>query len=414
MENQITKEELQKGLEALQEESTKAIEAAKNAAVKESKDAVAEATKALDDVKAEKDELIRRVGELEKRTKSNSEAPQSLVHMVDKWLSDNIETIKKNYKANNGIISLDGIEKAVGNMTSANITLPTALPAGYVTEQQGASNVRLRRPSILDHVNTFSTDSKTLTYVEAEPGEGGFAVVLEGGLKPQLDLDFVERFVQPTKFAGWIKVTDELIEDFPRMRDVIVNYLREKHDLFKEAQVYAYINTNATSYATGGSLAGSVTMPNIMDVVAAMQSQILNTPNYTDEPPFMGDTVLMNHADFFKYFGFAKDALGRPLYDNGYQSGMVFRLNGFSFVATPLVTAGNIVVYDSTKINVTNYIPYHVEIGWVNDDFIRNQFVILGESRGHIYATEHDKRAFVKASIAAVIADIAVPEPDPE
>ena len=61
---------------------------------------------------------------------------------------------------------------------------------------------------------------------------------------------------------------------------------------------------------------------------------------------------------------------------------------------------------DSSKIDVTTYSPYRVEIGWVNDDFIKNQFVILGESRGHIVIKNHDKRAFVKGTIATILADL--------
>lgn len=342
-----------------------------------------------------------------KDSKGSNEAPKSLTQVVDKWLTENYETIKSNYKKGDGKIELTGLDKAVGTMTSANITLPVALPAGLVAEEQGVPRVSLRYPLISDHVNSFRTNQKTLTYVEASAGEGDFAVVAEGGLKPQLDIDFVERFVQPTKFAGWIKVTDELIEDYPRMRDTIVTYLVEKHNLFKEAQILAYMNTNSTAYVpVTNPLSKGVLMPNIMDVVAALQSQILNSPNYTDEADFMGDTILMNRGDFFLMFGAAKDALGRPLYAQGYQANRVFSYNGYTFVASSKIPTGTIYAYDSRKIDVTSYIPYHVQIGMVNDDFIKNQYVILGESRGHIYIKEHDKRAFVKGTISTILADI--------
>lgn len=327
---------------------------------------------------------------------------------VEDFIVDNHTAIKNAFKSGHGKID---VSKAVGIVTTANGTLATPLPANFVAEREGVPNVRLRRPTILDHVNTFSTNTVSLPYVEALPGEGDFEVVAEGGVKPQLDLDWVTNYVTPKKFAGYIKVTEEAIDDIPRLRDMIVNYLRAKHDLFKEKEVYNYINTTATAYVTGGSLVGSVTMPTIMDVIGAMQSQVINTPNYVDEPDFMGDTVLMNSADFFKFFGFAKDALGRPLYDNGYQVGNTFKLNGFTFVSTSIVPAGSILLYDSTKIDVTNYIPYNVSIGWVNDDFIKNQFVILGESRGHIYITNHNKRAFVKGSISAILTDITKTTP---
>lgn len=335
---------------------------------------------------------------------------ETLFSIVDKWVSENHEEMKAAFKTGKGTITLEGIEKAVGIVTTANGTLPVALPANYVAEREGVPNVAFRRPNLLDYVRTYSTNQKSLPYIEAVPGEGDFAVVAEGALKPQLDLDWVTNYVTPEKYAGWIKVTDEVIEDIPRLRDMIVNYLRDKHDLFKERRVFTYIDTNSTAYVTGGPLAGSVLTPTIMDVVNALQLQIINSPNYIDEPEFLGTVVLMNIVDFYKYFGAAKDALGRPLYADGYQAGRTFNYNGFTFVASTLPAAGVVYLYDSTKIDVTTYIPYHVEIGWVNDDFIRNQFVILGESRGHIFIREHDKRAFVKATIADVIADIEKPE----
>lgn len=334
---------------------------------------------------------------------------ENVSSVVEKHITENHEAIKTAFKTRGNFELSDEVMKAVGIVTTANGTLPTALPINYVAQTAGVPNVRLRRPNLLDYVNTYNTNQKSLPYIEAVPGEGEFAVVAEGGLKPQLDIDWVTRWAEPQKFAGWIKVTEEAIEDIPRLRDLIVNYLREKHDLFKESVVYTYIAANSTTFVTPSPLADSVLMPTIMDVVNAMQLQIINTPNYTDEPDFFGDVVLMNVADFYKYFGAAKDAFGRPLFENGYQGGRTFNYNGYTFVATTRIAAGSIELMDSTKIDVTTYSPYRVEIGWVNDDFIKNQFVILGESRGHIVIKNHDKRAFVKGVIATIIADIEKP-----
>ena len=85
------------------------------------------------------------------------------------------------------------------------------------------------------------------------------------------------------------------------------------------------------------------------------------------------------------------------------------RYNGYTFIFTPLVTAGNIVLYDSSKLDVSTYMDYVVKYGLINDDFIKNEFVTLGESRGHIYIKNHDKRAFVKGTIATIMADIKKP-----
>ena len=370
------------------------------AATKELKENVEKTGNTVDEIKEEITSLKEEI------KSSNSYGWDDVSSVVEKHITENHEKIKSAFKSRGTFELSEEIMKAVGMVTTANGTLPTALPVNYVAQTAGVPNVRLRRPNLLDYVNMYSTNQKSLPYIEAVPGEGDFAIVAEGGVKPQLDIDWATRYAEPQKFAGWIKVTEEAIEDIPRLRDLIINYLKDKHDLFKEATVYTYIAANSTTFVTGGALSGSVTMPTIMDVVNAMQLQIINTPNYTDEPDFFGDVVLMNVADFYKYFGAAKDAFGRPLFENGYQGGRTFNYNGYTFVATTKIAAGSIELMDSSKIDVTTYSPYRVEIGWVNDDFIKNQFVILGESRGHIVIKNHDKRAFVKGTIATILADL--------
>ena len=183
------------------------------------------------DVSAIKEEL-RSIGE---QVKSNTSVMwENVSEVVEKHITENHEAIKTAFKTRGTFELSDEVMKTVGIVTTANGTLPVALPANYAAERMGVPNVRLRRPNLLDYVNTYSTNQKTLPYVEAVPGEGDFAVVAEGAAKPQLDIDWVTRWAEPQKFAGWIKITEEAIEDIPRLRDLIVNYLREKQPIYTQ------------------------------------------------------------------------------------------------------------------------------------------------------------------------------------
>lgn len=382
-ETQVRKDEIEKAVKPVQDDLT---------AIKASQQTAGE------DIEAIKEDL-KSVSEAVKGTEAE---PEDLREKVLKWVTDNHAEIVEKMKSGGKI----DISKAVGIVTTANGTLPTALPVNFVAERQGVPNVRLRKPYLFDIVNSFNTSEKSLPYVEAVPGEGDFAVVAEGGVKPQLDLDWVTRYVTPTKFAGWMHVTDEVLYDIPRITDMIVNYLKDKHDIFKDNAIFNYINTTAVVYTPTAALTGKVVNPNIIDAINALQLQVINSPNYVDEPDFYADTVLMNPTDFFLYFSTVKDAMGRNLYSDVMMLGGSMVYNGLRFISTSKVPVGEIRLFDSSKIDVTNYEPYHVEMGWINDDFIKNQRVILGESRGHIYIKEHDKRAFVKGTIATIIADL--------
>lgn len=386
--------------------------------IKSAVDPLQKSLKTVEDEQKKTNDDIKTIGEtlstIDAQLKSGGvHSEEDLRSKVLKYVTDNHAEIIDKMKSGGKIdiskaLGFD-VSKAVGTVTTANGTLPVALPVNYVAERQGVPNVRLRRPYLFDVVNTFNTSEKSLAYVEAIPGEGDFAVVAEGAAKPQLDLDWVTRYVTPTKFAGWIHVTDEVLYDIPRITDMIVNYLKDKHDIFKDNAIFSYINTNATAFVVG-TLADTVVSPNIIDVVNALQVRVLTSPNYVDEPDFYVDTVLMNPIDFFTYFATVKDAMGRNLYSDQMMIGGSMIYNGLRFISTSQVTAGDIIAFDSSKIDVTNYEGYHVEMGWINDDFIKNQRVILGESRGHIYIKEHDKRAFVKGTIATIIADLTKPE----
>jgi hypothetical protein len=45
---------------------------------------------------------------------------------------------------------------------------------------------------------------------------------------------------------------------------------------------------------------------------------------------------------------------------------------------------------------------YTVKIGWINDDFIKNQFCIVGESRFHAFVKKLDEQAFIYDTIATI------------
>ena len=73
------------------------------------------------------------------------------------------------------------------------------------------------------------------------------------------------------------------------------------------------------------------------------------------------------------------------------------------------IATGKIFVADLSKYNTTNYVGYNVKIGWVNDDFIKNQFVILGESRFHAFVKKLDEQAFIYDDIATIKTAITAP-----
>lgn len=71
-----------------------------------------------------------------------------------------------------------------------------------------------RRPLVSDLLGTGSISGNAVTYLVEGAVEGGFATVAEGGAKPQFHIaDPTTRTDALKKIAGFIKFTDEMVED---------------------------------------------------------------------------------------------------------------------------------------------------------------------------------------------------------
>lgn len=330
-----------------------------------------------------------------------------------------LETIKANHDAikqaykSNGVVELTF--KAVVNVTTgagSNV----AAPAITGTQQAPISNINLRDIGVLPLTTQFNTNLSAYPYTEAVPKEGDYAFLAEGILKPQFDFSWSTRYAQPVKTAAWVRLTEEAVQDVAGLESVARDFLFKKHNLKKSKGILFGdgISPNpkgATAYGrafSAGPLAASVVEPNFMDVVNAAITDIATTHNYEDEMAYMPNLVMINYNDFFINLVSAKDKNGLPLYPSASLFNQV-NIGGITIVPEESIPAGKIFVADMSKYNTTNYMPYTVKIGWVNDDFVKNQFVILAESRFHAFVKRLDEQAFIYDNIATIKTAITKP-----
>lgn len=359
-------------------------------------------------------EMTKTIRELAIQIKESAEVPHisesTVKGQVDKFITENIDKIKTIKSEGKGIIELE--IKAVANITTAN-GVNTSPPAITGVQQAPLSNVNLRTFDVVPFTTNLPTSLAAYPYTEATPKDGDYSFLAEGGTKPQIDFQWETNYAKPVKTAAWIRLTDEAVQDVVNLQSVANDFLRRKHDLKKTRGILFGdgVNQNpkgATTYGrvfSAGALATSVVNPNIMDVINAAITDIYTTHNFTDEEPYMANLVMMNPVDFFINFVSAKDTQGRPLYPTATLFNQV-TIGGVSIIPDEMIPAGKLFVSDMSKYNTTNYLSYTVKIGWVNDDFIKNQFVILGESRFHAFVKKLDEQAFIYDDIATIKAAI--------
>ena len=379
-----------------------------------------EVEKLISDVKTLNDEKIltdKKREELEKALKDQGEiitvlekrneakVEQVFGENVRKGLEENKEKLQAIKLAGQGFVTI----KVAADITTGNQSLPAALGPLTGTQIAPPTNVGLRDTFIDSLITTVNTNQALHTYTETLPKDGDFSFIGEGDAAAQIDLKMESRQASVKKIAAYERLTEEALVDIPRMQSIGSDYLAKKHALKRQNGLLFGDGTGdnpegATTIGrvfSAGAMATAITNPNFMDVLNAGATDIYTTHNYTDEVAFVPNVALINPTDFFIQFVAAKDGDGKPLYPT---ASLFNRANigGMLVIPERSVPAGKIFIGDLSKYNASNYIPYTLDIGYINDDFIKGQLVMRGSSRFHAYTRQLDRQAFLYDDIATI------------
>lgn len=376
------------------------------------RDEVTAAKSSLDVVKKLEEEM-RKQGLVieslkEEGKKSNKSAP--IEKQIHKWIEDNAAKIKELRSASSGEIQF----KSAASMLSTSISSGETVPVLQGAQVAPPSNINLRASIINGLVSLFPTSQASYAYTESVPKDGNYSFVAEAGSKPLIDFSMVTRYAAPKKAAAYMLLSEESVTDITGLQSIATDYLRKKHDLKKQNGILFGDNAGAnpkgaTVYGrvfSADGLANKVVAPNLMDVINAAVTDIFTTHNFTDEVPFMANIAMMNPNDFFTELVAAKDSQGHPLYPSASLFNEVI-LGGVRILPFEDIPTGKIFVADLSKYNTTDYVGYSVRIGWINDNFITNQFCMVGESRFHAFVKNLDTQAFIYDDIDTIKAAIA-------
>ena len=378
-----------------------------------------EELKAAQDAGASKEEVLK----LHESIKSQGIALQEFMDSQEKAVKqsyseqlvsfleankENIQTLLKNQTG-----SIEFVPKAVGPIGTSSGGDGVIVPPKNMNTELGSFNFR-NDDSLLALASVTNTNSAAYAYTELVPKDGDYDFVAEGTAKPMIDFAWQNRYATPFKIAAYEVLTEEVVTDIPRMESTAREYLVKKHGLFKANAVFFGAGTTgipkgATVHGRAfvpGGMAAKVVKPNFMDVVNAIITDIYVTKNYTDEASYEANVCLVNPVDFYLQLVSAKDGNGLPLYP---QAGLFNQVTIGSVTIKPWskIPVGKIFVGDMKRYNIANYIPFSIRIGWINDQFITNQFTMLGESRFYAYVKKLDEQAFVYDTIETVRAAIA-------
>lgn len=333
--------------------------------------------------------------------------------------SDEIKTSLDNaVKTKAGFVEIySSAQKAVGNMSTASVTTTTGGNAILDTiNADEIAGLNLQTPFVEQFSTVTRTSKPVFVYTDFIPKEGDVGFIAEAGTKTQLDLKLETRYVQPKKAAGYEVMSTEVIQDVPRMQSEATILLFKKYLLKRQNGILfgdgtgdtpVGVTSLARAYDPASWSGEKVQDPNLYDAVIAAATQILTTHNYTDEAEFYPNVAFVNPA-ILNALKLKKNEFGMYLFPtfqiNGGKGTM--NVDNFILVGKREIPAGKIMIGDFTKLRIINYIDYAVSMGWINAQFITNQFTMVGEGRFFTLIKELDRNAFIYDDISDIIAGI--------
>jgi HK97 family phage major capsid protein len=212
--------------------------------------------------------------------------------------------------------------------------------------------VRANRPDLVltDLLGTGTIDGNAIQYfVEAGPVEGAFTTVAEAGAKPQLHIpDPTTAIDSLRKIAGFIKFTDEMLEDLAFVVTEINNRLLYELAKFEETQLF-YGNGTGTNILglmnrSGVQVLTKNSGESTPDAIFRAMTSIYTASGLTP------DGIAMHPLDYQK-LRLLKDAndqyMGGGFFQGQYGNGGILTqppVWGLRTVVTPSITQGTALI----------------------------------------------------------------------
>lgn len=415
-----------KELQSVLDEATKGLKAeVENANTK-----AAEALNKYEDMKAELE-------------KSVSKETYEAMEMRVKALQDMADTMAVKLQAKGGDVSKkdspwdvlkkqfnekkSDLEKFVqqkAGSISLNLDLKSAITDTGVfgdrvifgLREPGVDKVPFRQRFIFNLIQTIQggVGSNPLSWVEQVPVEGegidGLAAwTAESAKKPVLKWEYVENKVTAEMIAATAYVTRQAVLNWSILQSEIQNELmRELYDVLDDSVVNGDGTGNSIlgikSYAKSfdvGSIA-PVTDPQNFDVIRAAIAQVRRGGAPTDRKRggFTPNYVLVS-VDKAAEMDLAKSTTDGHYLMPPFTSADGTVIKGVTVIETNFLDGDEFIVGDFSRYLFNVVDGLRLDIGYINDQFVKNQFTIRAEMYGMGRVKANEAFAFVKGDFTS-------------
>jgi HK97 family phage major capsid protein len=234
-----------------------------------------------------------------------------------------------------------------------------------------------RRPVVADLIPQFNTTFPSIPYLEETTFTNNAAGVLELGSKPNSALGLTRRNATVEVIAHYIVVSTQQLEDVPQVRSLIDDRLTFMLELAEESGL---LNGTGTSpdlvgfYNKSGTNAQALGADNAPNAIMKGFNKI-RIVGYAEPTG-----VIFHNTDWMN-IRTLQTTIGSYIWGDPSTAGPE-RIWGVPVVQTPAATLGAPLAGDFQLYSqIARRMMMTVQVGFVNDDFIKNQQTIRAEER---------------------------------
>lgn len=331
--------------------------------------------------------------------------------LIQKALKEHWDAIQKSFKGNpTGSYGGMKLEKKLLGSTSFG----DRVIFGF--REAGIDTAALPEAFILDLIQVMSggPGSNPLSWVERNKVTGvvsgvtyvdGPETVAESGTKPNMKWAWVERKTSSVTIAALVPITKQAIYNYPMLEQEVKGELLREFALVLQQKILKGTGTGtgddvvglftiATPFAAPVEMANTVPNANEYDVIVAAATQILNA-NFIPKEALIthglkGKMQTMKATDGHYILPPFSTPDGLTVY-------------GVKVRSTNVLEEDEFLVYDPSRA-LWNWVENpQIELGYINDDFAKNQYRLRIEAQGMLRVKEHEKTAFVKGDMETAI-----------
>lgn len=359
------------------------------------------------------EEAIQKQGEELRKLSANIEQKTETVESIIEKNADKIKAIAKD--GQRAAFKLELPAKVVNKtqVTRAGVsgsTMAMRLPDVGQLAYRG-----LKMSGLFRHAPVDASSNGVIRFYDQNAVTRAAANTAEGATKPESALSWIERLVKVEKIADSIPVTKEAWNDVYFIQEEINRLLNLNLAIKEDQQLWGgsgstpeisgVYTTALTNGAFDGTTATKVASANIFDLIASMKVAIMNATNADGskgkQSKYDPNVVVMNPSDILS-LRLQKDSFGRYLFPFD-----IAGLYGMEIIESSIVTADTLLVGDTRYGTIYDLEGVTLEMGYINDQFVKNAMTLLAEKRETLLIRNVDADGFLACSgVAAAVANM--------